>query len=76
MMRRVKAYIESYGVHFEHLLEMYSLSYNSRIKCFQTHVDMDIFLVLVCGTHAQSMSLHFSYTLYKILVFHNGEESI
>jgi hypothetical protein len=30
----------------------YSFSYNSRIKCFRTHVDMDICLVLVRGTRA------------------------
>jgi hypothetical protein len=42
---------------------MYTFSYNSQIKCFRTHVDMDIFLVLVCGIRAQSLSAPFSYTL-------------
>jgi hypothetical protein len=43
MMRRVEACIESYGGHFERLLQMYFRSYNSQIKCFRTHVDMNIF---------------------------------
>jgi hypothetical protein len=34
--------MESHGGHFEHLLQMYSFSYNSQIKCFWTHVNMDI----------------------------------
>jgi hypothetical protein len=38
-------------------------SYNSRIKCFQTHVDITFFF-LVCGTHDQSLSAPFCYTLY------------
>jgi hypothetical protein len=42
MMRRVEACTESRGEHFEHLLEMYTFSYNSQIKCFRTHVDMGI----------------------------------
>jgi hypothetical protein len=43
IMRRVEACMECRGGHFEHLLYMYSFSYNSQIKCFRTHVDMDIF---------------------------------
>jgi hypothetical protein len=43
MMRSVKVCTEYHGGHFEHLLQMYSFSYNSQIKCFQTHIDMDIF---------------------------------
>jgi hypothetical protein len=35
MMRCVEACVESHGGHFEHLLEIYSLIYNSQIKCFQ-----------------------------------------
>jgi hypothetical protein len=43
MMRRVEACTEHHGRHFEHLLEMYSLSHNSQIKYFWTYVGMDIF---------------------------------
>jgi hypothetical protein len=42
MMIHVEACVESRG-HFEHLLQMHSFSYNSQIKYFWTHVDMDIF---------------------------------
>jgi hypothetical protein len=35
----------------------YSFSYNSQMKCFRTHVGVDIFLVLVSGTYAQSLSV-------------------
>jgi hypothetical protein len=45
----------------------YSFSYKSEIKCFGTHVDMDIFLVLVCGNRAQSLSAPFLYTLYSMV---------
>jgi hypothetical protein len=41
-----------------------SFSYNSWIRCLQTHVDMDIFLILVYGMCAQSMSEPFSHILY------------
>jgi hypothetical protein len=43
MMRRVEGCIESHGGHSEHLLQVYYFSYNSQIKCFRTHVNMDIF---------------------------------
>jgi hypothetical protein len=44
----------------------HSFSYNSQIKCFRTHVDMDMFfLILVCRTRTQSLSAPFSYTMYK-----------
>jgi hypothetical protein len=39
MMRRVQAWIESRGGDVQQLLQMYSFSYNSEIKCFQTHGD-------------------------------------
>jgi hypothetical protein len=42
VMRRVDAYIESHGGHFAYSLRMYSFSYNPQIKCFRTHVCMDI----------------------------------
>jgi hypothetical protein len=45
MMRRIEACIGSHGEHFEHLLQMYSFSYNSQIKYFRTHVDTGIFLL-------------------------------
>jgi hypothetical protein len=35
----------------------------SQLKCFRTHVDVDIF-VLVCGTRALRLSAPFSYTLF------------
>jgi hypothetical protein len=41
---------------------MYSLSYNSQIKCFRTHVDMDIFSCLgmwkSCRKFARIFQLH------------------
>jgi hypothetical protein len=37
------------------------------MKCFR-HVDMD-FLLLVCGTRAQNVSAHFSYTLYLLDIY-------
>jgi hypothetical protein len=40
VLRHVNTYADSHGGHFEHL-EMSSFSYNSQIKCFQTHVHMD-----------------------------------
>jgi hypothetical protein len=40
---RMRRSIESRGGHFGHLLQMYSFSYNSQIKYFWTHIDMDIF---------------------------------
>jgi hypothetical protein len=55
MMGRVEACIESHGGYFE--------PYNSLIKCFRTYVNMDIFLVLVCGTSAKSLFVPISYTL-------------
>jgi hypothetical protein len=47
----------------------HSFSYNSQIKCFRTHVDMDIFLVLVCGNRTQSLSTTFSYTHTHIYIY-------
>jgi hypothetical protein len=44
---------------------MHSFSYKSQMKCFRTHADIDIFLVLVRGTRAQNLSTTFCYTLYK-----------
>jgi hypothetical protein len=35
---------------------LYSFSCNSQIKCFRTHVDMDVYLV------SQILSLFFSYS--------------
>jgi hypothetical protein len=42
----------------------YFLSYNYKIKFFLSYVDMYSFLVLVFGTHAQSLSATFMYTMY------------
>jgi hypothetical protein len=43
MMRRVEACIESHEGYSQHLLYKYAFSYSSQVKCFRTHVDMDIF---------------------------------
>jgi hypothetical protein len=40
----------------------FTFTYNSQIKYFRSHVDMDIFLVLVRGTRAQNLSASFSKT--------------
>jgi hypothetical protein len=42
-MIRSEECIESHGGHYEHLLLMYSFSYNTQIKCSRTHVHMDNF---------------------------------
>jgi hypothetical protein len=42
---------------------MHPFNCNSQIKCFRTHVDMDIFPVLVCRTLTQNLSAPFIYTL-------------
>jgi hypothetical protein len=34
MMKHVETYTESHGGHFENLLQIYSFSHNSQIKCF------------------------------------------
>jgi hypothetical protein len=39
-------------------------NYPSIFERFRAQVDMDIFLVLVCGTRAQRFSERFSYTLF------------
>jgi hypothetical protein len=64
MMRRVKACTVSHRGYFEHLLHMYSFGYNSQIKYFGHMFIWTFFLVLVCGTHAESLSAPFSYILY------------
>jgi hypothetical protein len=47
----------------------YKCTLNSQMKCFRTRVDMDFFLVLVCGSRARSLSAPFTHTLY-IQVIH------
>jgi hypothetical protein len=44
-MRRVEARIESHWDHFQCLIQTYSFSCNSQIKCFLTYVHMDIFFL-------------------------------
>jgi hypothetical protein len=44
MMRHVEACTESRKGYFEHLLLMYSLSYNSQIKCFSHKLIWSFFL--------------------------------
>jgi hypothetical protein len=63
----VQACIETHGGHFGHLLYMYSFSCKSQIKCFWTHVDANIFLVLVRATRVESLSVTFSYILHTEL---------
>jgi hypothetical protein len=46
------------------LSAQYSFIHNLQIKYFRTHVDLNIFLVMVCGTRTQNLSATFSYTLY------------
>jgi hypothetical protein len=68
LMRRVEACIESHEGHFEHLLEMYSFSHNSQIKCFRTRVDIDIFSCLgmwnSCPKFVRTFQLHPAYRDY------------
>jgi hypothetical protein len=63
-MKRVEACFECRWGHLQHLLWMYSFSYDSQTECFRTQVHTDIILVLVCGTRGQSLSAPFTYTLY------------
>jgi hypothetical protein len=42
-LRCVEGRIQSHGRHFEPSLQMYSFSYNSQVKCFRTHIGMNIF---------------------------------
>jgi hypothetical protein len=44
MLRHVEACTESHGGHFEHLLKMYSSSFNSKMKCFRTRWCEQFFL--------------------------------
>jgi hypothetical protein len=63
MMRRVKKCAESSHVgHFEPLLQWYSFSYNSQVKCFRAHVDKDFFCMMGV-TRSQNLFAPFSYTL-------------
>jgi hypothetical protein len=48
----VDACIKCHGGHFERLLQMYSFSYNSQMKCFLACSYGHFFLVLVYGTRA------------------------
>jgi hypothetical protein len=66
LMRRVEACTEPHAGHIEHLLQMCSFSCNPQIECFRTHADMDIFLVLVCGTpDAAQWRKRRSFTAYN-----------
>jgi hypothetical protein len=56
LMRRTVMRCEG---HFENLF-----IYNSQIKYFRAHVDMETFLVFVSETRTQSSSAPFSYILY------------
>jgi hypothetical protein len=63
MLRRVEACIKSHGGHSEHLLKMYSFSYNSQIKCFPTHVDVGISSCFgMCNLSHEDYTCIFNYT--------------
>jgi hypothetical protein len=64
MMRHVKACTEYHGGHLEHLLQMYSFTYNLEIKCFQTHADMAIYSCFGIRNSCPSLSIPFSHNLY------------
>jgi hypothetical protein len=50
---------------------MYSFRYNSQIKCFRTHVDVEHFLVLVCGTRTKiSSQLSVTHSIEEIILYH------
>jgi hypothetical protein len=44
----------------------YSFSYNSQIKCFPAHFDMDFIFCFVSGIRVQCLSAPFIYTLSKL----------
>jgi hypothetical protein len=66
MMRRVEGCIGSHGGHSEHLL-MFSFIFDSQIKCFWTHVDMDIFSCFgtwnSCPKFVPTFQLHSVYSI-------------
>jgi hypothetical protein len=68
MMRRVEACIESHGGHFEHLLQMYS-----RVKCFRTHVDMDILSCFGMWNWCPKFIPKFQAHPYKNCIFQHCE---
>jgi hypothetical protein len=55
---------ESHGGYSEHLLQI-TLSAITQKLNVSGLINMAFFLVLACGTHAQSLSATFIYTLYK-----------
>jgi hypothetical protein len=61
-MRRVEACIESHGGHFEYLLQIYCFCYKSEIKLFRTHIDMNIFSLLLYVELVPEVCLHISVT--------------
>jgi hypothetical protein len=68
MRRSVEACTESYGRHFEHLLEIYIFTYNTKIKCFRIMLVWTYFLVLVLGTRAQNFpDLSFTPYVYRTI---------
>jgi hypothetical protein len=69
MMRRVEWCIESYGEHFEHLLQIYSFSYNSQLKIFRTQVNIGIFSCFgmwnSCPKFVRTFQLHSVYYSFE-----------
>jgi hypothetical protein len=63
MIRHVEACIESHGGHFEHLVQVNFFSYNSQIKCFRTHVHMDILSCFVMWNSCPDFVRNLSFTL-------------
>jgi hypothetical protein len=52
---------------------MYYFNYNSQIKCFRTHVYVEIFLIFVCETRAQTAGTFQFHPVYN--VEHAGQAS-
>jgi hypothetical protein len=75
MMRHIEAGIQSHRGYSEYSLQMHSFSYNSQIKRFQTHVDMDIFSGFdtwnSCPKFVHTFQLHLTYcTTYSFHLIH------
>jgi hypothetical protein len=70
MMRHVEVCTESRGGHFEHLFYKCTLSaVTHKLNVFGHMLIQTFFLVLLCETHAQSLSAPFSHILYVTFSF-------
>jgi hypothetical protein len=68
MMRRIEACIGCHGGYFDHLLQMYCLSYNSQMKCFRAHVDIDSFWLFLYIELMPKICLRLSLTHCVVLL--------